>query len=448
MGSTSKASLALDIKVIGAGIGGLACGLALARKGHQVTVFESGNSLSEFGGGLQLSPNATRLIISQWGLEEEFLKVVNVPEVMTVHRYSDDSVIGEIAHNPMVGWQYGYPHWQIYRPDLQSLLANGAEKAGVSMRFGQSVTAFDPEKGEFTLSDGTKHTADLVVGADGINSRSRSCLSNAKARAFKEYCFRAVIPRAKMEQDEETAVLMAGHLSMTWVGPGVAILGYPIAAGQLYNFLVAVPRPSGAPVAKWNEPGDPKEMTAILQDFCPVVKKLCSYVEDCAKWTLGDLPPIENYVSSSGKFVLVGDAAHAIVPHLGQGGAMALEDAAALAEFVSAMDSRDKLPPLMRAYHEFRQPRIESIRRMAHGNQVSYTMADGLEQQQRDHLWGAMTAMWKNELQNLGEKGMRAKPKPTPDPDAQGFRTPEGAEFLFGYDVVAEAQKALKMPRS
>ncbi|KAK4543396.1 hypothetical protein LTR36_005539 [Oleoguttula mirabilis] len=447
MGSTGTGttSLALDIKIIGAGIGGLACGLALARKGHHITIFEASKELSEFGAGIQLTPNATRLIISQWGLRDEFLKYVNVPGVMTVRRYSDDSIIGEIAHNPMTEWEYGYPHWQIYRPDFQALLADGAHKAGVSIRFDHTVTAVDPDKGELTLKDGTKQTADLIIGADGIKSRSRSCLSDAEARAFKEYCFRAVVPRAKMEQDPETAMLMAGHLSMTWVGPGVAVLGYTIAAGQMYNFLVAVPRPSDAPVGKWNEPGDPNEMASMLQDFCPVVKKVCSYVDDCAKWTLGDLPPIESYVSSSGRFVLVGDAAHAIVPHLGSGAAMALEDAAALAEFVSAIKDHDELAALMHAYHDFRQPRIESIRKMAYGNQVFLTMEDGPGQEERDKLWAAMTSKWKTELKDLGEEGLKTRPKPTPDPSAQSLRTPEGREFLYGYDVVAEARKTLRM---
>ena len=106
----------------------------------------------------------------------------------------------------------------------------------------------------------------------------------------------------------------------------------------------------------------------LLRDFCPVVKKVLSYVDSCAKWTMGDVPELESYVSTSGKFVLAGDAAHAITPHAGQGAATALEDAAALAELVSDMTHVDELSARMRAYNHFRKPRIENTRRMAYDN--------------------------------------------------------------------------------
>jgi len=442
MGSTDGSSLPLDIKIIGAGVGGLACGLALARKGHRVTIFEANRQLSEYGAGLQLWPNATR-IISAWGLKDEFLEVVNAPNVMTVRRYSDDGVIGEIPHNPMAEWEYGYPHWQIYRPDLQALLAKAAEEAGVRIQFETSVTTIDAGKGELTLNDGTTEMADLVIGADGIKSPSRSSISQVKARALQEYCFRAIIPKSKMDDDPETADLMKGQLSMCWVGPGVCMLCYTIAGGDLYNIVAAVPRPSDAPLAKWNEPGDPEEFRGLFRDFCPVVRKVLSYVHSCAKWTLGEVPELESYVSTSGKFVLVGDAAHAMTPHAGQGAAMALEDAAALAEFASGVGHVDELSARMQAYSDFRRPRIENIRRMASGNQKFLTMEDGPEQQQRDALWGAMTAKWKGELQTLGEEGVKAKAKPTADPNAGDIRTPEGRAYMVGYDVVAEARVAM-----
>jgi salicylate hydroxylase len=443
MGSKGEGSLKLDVKIIGGGIGGLACALALARNGHEVSVYESNMELSEFGAGIQIAPNATR-IIYQWGLQNEFLKVVNQPEVMNVRRYSDDRVLGELPHNPISDWEYGFPHWQIYRPDFQELLYQAAVKAGVKVHFGKRISEVDVEKGQFKLQDGTVETADLIIGADGISSRTRSCLSPAEPRPFKEFCFRAVVPKEKMLQDEATAKLMAGHMSMIWCGQNIAVLGYPVAAGQLYNVVLAVPRPSDAPVGKWNEPGDINEGAGLLKDFCPSVRLVWSKVEECAKWTLADLPPIESYVSENGKLVLVGDAAHAIIPHLGQGGGQALEDSAALAEFTSSMNSLDELPGRMQAYQAFRQMRMECIRGMASGNQRLLTMEDGPDQEKRDAGWAAVTKKWKKEFEEMGEEGIRNIKRPVPNPNAVSMMSPEGREYLYAFDVAAEARKVVE----
>jgi len=266
--------------------------------------------LSEFGAGIQLSANATRIIYN-WGLQDAFLKVVNQPAVNHFRRYADDKVIGEIPNNPISEFEYGFPHWTVYRPDFQDLLAEAAAKEGVKIRCGCRVRSVDDETGSLTLEDGTTETADLIIGADGIRSRTRSTLTDVQARPFYEYLFRATIPRAKMESDPSTAERIAGHLNDAWCGPSSAVIGYPIAGGKLYNVILAVSRPSEAPLAKWNQPGDLAEVQEELTPYSPLVKKIWSYVDSCAKWTLGDVPPLESYVSANGKFVLIGDAAHA-----------------------------------------------------------------------------------------------------------------------------------------
>ena len=128
---------------------------------------------------------------------------------------------------------------------------------------------------------------------------------------FREYAYRAMVPRERMLSNPITAHLMTSGQSEIWAGPGQLVLGYPVASGTLYNLAVPVPRPSDAPLASWNAPGDVAEMRALFQGFTSVVTTLFSFVDSCAKWTLGDLPPLKSWVSESGKLVLVGDAAHA-----------------------------------------------------------------------------------------------------------------------------------------
>ena len=445
MGSSDLKPGPFDVKIIGAGIAGLAAGLALVGKGHRVTIYESKPELSEFGAGLQLQPNGTR-IVYQWGLQDAFLKLANEPDVGKVLRYATGAVIGELPHNPQTTWEYGYPHWQVYRPDFQMILATAAQAAGVKIKLNHKVTGMDVENGEITFHDGSKVQGDLIVGADGILSRTRECIPanvGAKAVAFKEYCFRTVVPKAKMNSDPETAELMRGQDSMIWCGPGVTVLGYTVSGGELYNTLTACPRPSEAPLGHWNEPGDVEEARDLVKDFCPAVKKIWSYVDSCAKWTLGEVPRIDRYASQSGKFVLIGDAAHALVPHLGQGGGMALEDCAALAEFVSWAQESGNLAQAMSAFQEFRQPRIETLRQIAYGNQAFMSLEDGPEQQERDKLWGMMTRQWKEEVRQLGEEGIKAKPRPEAIP-GKDMRSPESRQYLSGYDVFEEAVKFIE----
>ena len=279
-----------DVKIIGGGIAGLAAGLAISRSGHKVTIFESNSCLSELGAGIQLQPNATRVLYN-WNLQDAFLKVANEPRILQMRRYADDSVIGEIPHNPQQSWEYGFPHWQVYRPDLQNVLAEAAEKAGVVIQFRRKVVDVDVEEGRIKFEDGTEETADLVVAADGILSRCREMLpSNAGVKAVScgEFCFRSVMPREKMDSDPETAKLMQGEDSVFWVGPGAVVLGYPVSGGEKYNTLISVPRPSDVPIGRWGEPCDVEEARALVSRFCPTVKKIWSYVEETVKWTLGE----------------------------------------------------------------------------------------------------------------------------------------------------------------
>lgn len=266
-----------------------------------------------------------------------------------------------------------------------------------------------------------------------------------------------------MDSDPETAELVSGQSTTYWCGSHTALLGYTVAAGQLYNIVVPVPRPSDAPVAKWNGPGDPNELRALLKDYCPLVQKVLGYVEECNKWTIGDVPKLGKYASENGRLVVVGDAvriqshcslrqtladtfaqAHAIIPHVGQGGGQALEDAAALAEFVSGMSNKNELALRMQQFQSFRQPRVEIIRRIAFGNQKMFTLPDGPEQVKRDAMLAAGTQKWKAALREHGEEGYRAGMRDVkPDPDAEDIRSPEGRMYLYGYDVVAEVRKVL-----
>ena len=213
-----------------------------------------------------------------------------------------------------------------------------------------------------------------------------------------------------------------------------------MSAGQLFNTLISRPRPSDAPF-EWTSPGDLKEARGLLKDFCPAAQKIWSHVDSCMKWTLGEVKDAQ-YVSSTGRCVLIGDAAHAFAPHSGQGAAMALEDAVALAESVSNAQHESDLSRSMTAFQNFRKPRVENVRTVAYGNQEFFCMEDGPKQQERDALWAAMTKAWKAEWRELGDEGYKSRPKPKAVP-SQDMRSPEGRMYVYGYDVFSEVEKAM-----
>ncbi len=261
--------------------------------------------------------------------------------------------------------------------------------------------------------------------------------SDAKPVPFDEFNYRAMIPREKMMKDSETAQLMLDQNTHPWLGPGRAIVAYPIASGKLFNLAISVPRASDAPVANWNQPGDVEEFRSTFTDFSPLMRKVIDLVEDCAKWTIAEIRPLKTWASHSGKTVLLGDAAHAMSPHAAQGSAMAIEDAAVLGECLSHFKIPEELSAATDAYQAIRRPRVEHVQEIARGNGDMWVMPDGTEQQARDTRSKEMMGKYDQELKKIGREGMRAKPKPLPDMNG---KWPEAAAlmWLHGYDAIKE----------
>lgn len=280
-------------------------------------------------------------------------------------------------------------YWVIHRADYLTLLQNAAQDAGVQIKLTSRVASVSSDPPTLTLEDGTSLTADLIIGADGIRSGIRASIlgeQDVLPIPSPNCAYRALVPREKMMTDPTTAALMTSPAANCWIGPGRHIMAYPIRNGSQYNIVMS--HPGRAKVGVWNQAGDIAEMNKTYEDFDPVIRQALGYVESALKWTLADVGALPRWRSRNGRVVLVGDAAHAMLPYLSQGAAQAVEDAAVLAECLDRAGHADDLGVVMEVYESIRKERAERIQDGARANGVVWHFDDGDEQERRDRAMG------------------------------------------------------------
>lgn len=321
-------------------------------------------------------------------------------------------------------------YWLIHRADYHKCLYTRALELGVQIKLNSLVQSVDESAPSVTLANGEVISADVVVGADGIRSTVRESILGDEDVTITDStncAYRATVPNELMRQDAETAQLMDDVNANCWIGHERHIMAYPIRNGALYNLVMS--HPGKASVGKWNEPGNLDEMKQHYADFDPVIKKVLSKVKNCLKWKLADLPPLLRWVSRSGRVVLIGDAAHAMVPYLAQGASLSIEDGAALAECVDHATDVTQIPAVLNAFAEIRKPRCETVQAGSRSNGDIWHMPDGPEQQKRDQ---DMLSTMSSTAINGAEKQRTQKPNPNRWSD-ETFQP-----WLFGYDTFTE----------
>lgn len=418
-----------NIIINGGGLGGLGASIALARSGHKVIVLEGAPALSEVGAGIQIPPNSTR-IIKSYGLEAAFLEKIVLPSNIYFRRYCTGDVIGPTPLHPKMTDQYGYPYWLIHRADYQQLLFDAAVREGVEVRLSSYAIEINEAATSVTLHTGETLTADLIVGADGIRSRTRAAIlksQNPEPVDSPNWAYRATVSRELMMSDSKIAHLMTDINSNCWIGPDRHIMAYPIRNGTMYNLVMSHPE-KGSGNGLWNQPGDLNEMKEHYKDFDPVIRQVLTHVTSCLKWKLAKLPKLPTWVGMSGKVVLIGDAAHGMVPYLAQGAATSIEDGASLAECLDRAKSVNDIPNLLKAFEAIRKERCETISDAALANGDIWHMHDGPGQQERDRMM-----MEKAEGKQAAPSKEAVNPNKWSDPSFQ--------PWLFGHDTAKEVSE-------
>jgi salicylate hydroxylase len=340
--------VALRAVVVGGGLGGIAAAVALAQAGIDVQVHEQAQQLAEVGAGVSLAPNGLRML-KRLGVGEGIARA-GARYAAAQLRLSDGRAV---RHEP---YQFAVPGQNvgIHRADLLALLAGQLPPGAVWT--GHRCTGFRQDAGSATavFADGTTATADVVIGADGIHSVLQGFVVAPAEPVFSGVvAYRGLVPCLPEYP--------AGTMRM-WVGEGRHFLVFPVRAGQLLNYVGFVPSET-AVRESWSAPADPVALAAHFEGWDPVIGQVIAAISGPGgsgfQWGMYDRMPLPRW--SSGRLTLLGDAAHPMLPHLGQGVNQALEDAVALATLLGALTSPAGVPRALAAYEGLRRDRTARV---------------------------------------------------------------------------------------
>ncbi len=357
-----------SILIVGGGIGGLTAALALLQRGFTVRVLEQSRELREVGAGLTLTPNASRALAAL-GLAEALDAIGSAPTRGVIRHYASGETLVPLIEEDSRA-RYGAPVYHVHRADLHRMLLQaiemrwpgtvgpGCEVIGLEQD-GHSVNA--------VLASGQRLGGAALIGADGIRSRLRAlCFGDDRPRFSGFVAFRGLVPGDALAPE-----LKDPPISF-WVGPRRSFMRYRLRGGQLYNYVAIARRVAWAEEG-WTIPARVDEVLAEFADFEPRVHGVLRATahEGLFGWGIFDRAALPTWVS--GRVALLGDAAHAMPPFLGQGAVMAIEDGVVLGRAFAAADSVESALAL---YEATRRPRTAAIARLAQAQGEVYHADD------------------------------------------------------------------------
>jgi salicylate hydroxylase len=346
------------VVVVGGGIGGLFAANALIAHGLEATVYEQAPALGEVGAGVYITPNAVRQMqrVGLGAAVEKFGARVGPKSHYFRH---DGTPIAPVQVTDASGWNANFG---MHRADMVDLLA-AALPAGV-VRCGHRAVGFEQtgDAARVHFADGASAEADVVVGADGIHSALRPYVFPPSTPVFHgTISYRGLVHRDRLPDWPMDRWQM-------WAGPKKHFLVFPVRHGEMVNYVGFVPTDEEMKES-WSAPGNPDTLRAEFEGWDPRIGAVLKQVDHCFRWALYDREPLPTW--SKGRLTLLGDAAHPMLPHLGQGANQSIEDGMALATILAQADNA-AVPAALLAYERLRRERVAQVQRGARENGLRY----------------------------------------------------------------------------
>jgi 3-hydroxybenzoate 6-monooxygenase len=362
---------AVEIVVIGGGVGGLTAALALAQGGHRVQVLERASRFAQAGPGLRLAPNATA-VLARLGLLDQVLELGARPRRAVLRDLGSGADLAELDLGAPLTAHYGTPYIVAGRADLLSLLTDACTDADVELRPGRTVTSVDQSRFAssvmggpvVTCSDGRMYAGDVVVAADGAQSVARALLGGGEPSGDGWAAYRATVSFDQLDGD-------AGDEIVAWTGPDAHFARYPIRVGEAYEQvavfrshlypLVGAASPGGADQGFPGDWGGPEELDEAFSWSAEPVRGAVRQMRTDQCWRMIDRAPLPSWAVD--RIVLLGDIVHPMPAYLAQGACQAIEDAAALAGALADCPGPSQVAAALAGYQARRAPRVARVSR-------------------------------------------------------------------------------------
>ena len=398
------------VLIIGGGIGGLTAAHALRQRHIDVLVCEQAKAINDIGAGIQLSPNAIKAFRAL-GLEAEIDAIGFESEYQTIRSWRSGRIISRQPRKGLMRARFGAPYYTLHRADLLDVLSRTLPETSLRLSARCIGVEADGRGAVARFSNSEEVEADVIVGADGIHSVTRSSLfGDASPRFTGCMCWRGLVPVASVPKTISTTDGTA------WWGPHGHIVHYAVRGGELLNFVAHYDSEAWTEES-WTRECDRSELLETYAGWNEALLQLIACSERYYKWALYDRDPLERW--SKGRATLLGDAAHAMLPYLAQGACMAIEDGYVLAASIAA--SLDDLTTALAQYEALRIPRTQR------------TVLGSRFRAKENHL----ASPWKRLLRDI-KMGLRDRFAS----DNTAFR----AAWLYDYDVAKEAGPTERAP--
>jgi salicylate hydroxylase len=346
-----------EFLVLGGGIGGLTTALALAREGHEVLVLERATEFGEVGAGLQVAPNASR-VLDRLGVLDGVTRDAFFPRRLVLRDAINGEALTALETSGPFMERFGYRYLVTHRADLHQAVLTACEDSGlVEPLPSKRVLGIQPRAGGALVrcADGSEYDTNALIGADGLHSLTRDLVIGDGPPVDSGYvAYRGAVP---IEDVTSHGGLGEPDSMVIWVGPGLHLVQYPVRRGELCNQVATFD------TNRYTAEGDDlgRQLDQVFQGVCPEVARGVALMDRSRRWAMLDRPPVTGW--SRDHITLIGDAAHPMLQYLAQGACQAIEDAVALADSVSAHPG--DIATAFREYEAIRAPRTAQVQTTA-----------------------------------------------------------------------------------